>query len=62
MRMQEQRIRCADQLTGRQRDTIVKLLTRDLLTGGPGGLDLSREMVRVLAAADRAGAFDGREE
>ena len=56
------RVQTADALTGQAYETVVRLLTRDLLVGSPEGLGLSADMIRLLVTADRAGAFDGREE
>ena len=40
--------------------TVQRLLDRDILEGTGTGLDLSRDMLRLLVLMDRAGAFGGR--
>lgn len=57
MQKEKKRYQSTDELTGQARDTVIRLLTYDLLVGQPRGLDLSGDMVRVLVIADRAGAF-----
>ena len=42
------------------RPTITDLMERDLLRGGENGLDLSRDMLRLLVILDRAGMFKQR--
>lgn len=50
-----------DQVPDYARATVEKLLNRDILVGTPKGLELSRDMLRVLVLLDRAGVFAQRE-
>ena len=58
MQQEKKRYQTAAELPGEARETVIRLMTRDLLVGSPKGLELTGDMVRLLVTADRAGAFD----
>ena len=58
MPQENRRYQTAEALSGEARETVIRLMTQDLLVGSPKGLELTGDMVRILVTADRAGVFD----
>ena len=55
--MAETRYNTVEECPDWARETVRKLVDRECLTGDGQGLDLSRDMLRVLVVLDRAGCF-----
>ena len=58
IQLENRRYEAAEELPGGARETVIRLMTQDLLVGSPKGLGLTGDMVRLLVTADRASAFD----
>lgn len=62
--MEETRYNTLDEIKKEQSwatDTVTKMLEKGILQGDGMGLDLSRDMLRLMVMADRAGLWDGKE-